>query len=331
MATIALCMIVKDEESLIANAIESVKDIVDEVIVVDTGSKDKTPVIAKELGANVLHFEWNNDFSAARNFGLKNVSSDWVLVLDADEEILKEQSKKLSQIADSELDACMFMQKNFSSTQGFGFVPESRKGFKGFYPAFIIRMFRADSRIKFEGFVHETVDASLAGIKAKIGFTDVGIYHYQELKGDDAFREKQIKYAELLEQNIDRFPDKARGYHHIGVVYYRFRNDYERAVNCFERSVKLNAGNSFVFNDLAAAYVQTGKYKKALEAFGKSLQIRPEPSTFYNIGLLQEKLGNNEAAVLAYEDAVRLNHPRKKELVDKIEILSSLIDDGKSK
>ncbi len=324
MATITLSMIARDEEAFIASAIESVKDVVDEIIVVDTGSKDRTPAIARELGAKVLHFDWKDDFSAARNFGLKEVTSDWVLVLDADEEILKEQAPKLRQMAELGNDAYMFVQKNFSNTRAFGFVPEARKGFRGFYPSFIFRMFRTGKGINFEGFVHETIDASLARIKARIGMSDVPVYHFQELKGADVFREKQLKYAELLEKGLNRYPDKAKAYHHIGIACYRFRDDYEKAISCFEKSIQLNNRNAFVHNDLAAAYVQVGEYKKSLDSFGESLKIRPEPSTFYNIGVVQEKLGDYEAAAIAYEEAARRNHPKKTELLEKAQMLRAL-------
>lgn len=331
MATITLSMIARDEEKFIANAIESVKDVVDEIVVVDTGSKDRTAEIARELGAKVLHFKWNDDFSAARNFGLKEATSDWLLVLDADEEILKEQAPKLRQMAELENDAYIFMQKNFSNTQAFGFVPESRKGFKGHYPSFIFRMFRTGKGISFEGFVHETIDASLARIKARVGMSNVPIYHFQELKGSDAFREKQLKYAEMLEKGLDKYPDKAKAYHHIGIAYYRFREDYEKAISCFEKSIALNNKNVFVYNDLASAYAHMGEYRKALENFGNSLKIKPEPSTFYNIGFLHEKLGNYEAAALSYEEAARRNHPKKAELLEKAELLRGLEkkEDGK--
>ncbi len=312
-------MIARDEEKLIGNAIASVKHVVDEIIVVDTGSKDRTADIARELGATVFHFDWNDDFSAARNFALEKVTSDWVFVLDADEELLPEQAPKLRKLSDSDMDAFIFIQKNFSNTDAYGFVPESRKGFKGFYPSFIIRMFRSGRGIKFDGMVHEGVDSSLALIKARIGLTDIGICHYQELKGDGILKDKQVKYAEIIEKNIDSFPNKAKAYHDIGIVYYRYMNDYKKALSCFENSVEINPKNAFVWNDLAAAYVQVNNPKKALEAFGKSLDLRRDPSTFYNIGLLQERLGDTEAAVLAYEEAIRFNHPKKAELKSRID------------
>jgi len=83
--TLSVCMIARDEEVTIGKAITSVKDIADEIIVADTGSSDKTVEIAKSLGARIIDFKWNDDFSAARNASIKEAGSDYILVLDADE------------------------------------------------------------------------------------------------------------------------------------------------------------------------------------------------------------------------------------------------------
>ncbi len=87
MCRLSLAMIVKNEEEHIARCLESVRGIVDEIIVVDTGSTDKTKEIAKSYGASVYDFEWVNDFSAARNFSIQKSTGDWNLFLDADEYI----------------------------------------------------------------------------------------------------------------------------------------------------------------------------------------------------------------------------------------------------
>lgn len=84
---ISLVMIVKNEEHNLPTCLNSVKDIVDEIIIVDTGSTDSTKEIAKSFGAAIFDFKWNNNFAAARNFGLKKSSGDWNLILDADESI----------------------------------------------------------------------------------------------------------------------------------------------------------------------------------------------------------------------------------------------------
>ena len=85
--TVTLCMIVRDEESAIGMTIKSVLALVDEVIVVDTGSQDNTRIIAEGYGARVLEMLWADDFAAARNVALAEASSDWILVLDADEQL----------------------------------------------------------------------------------------------------------------------------------------------------------------------------------------------------------------------------------------------------
>ena len=85
MTTISLCAIVKNEEEMLPKCLESVQGFVDEILIIDTGSTDKTVEIAKSYGARVEHFEWINDFSAARNFALKQCKTDYALVLDADE------------------------------------------------------------------------------------------------------------------------------------------------------------------------------------------------------------------------------------------------------
>src|SRR3989344_859109 len=97
--TITLCMITKNEEKSLADCLNSAKDVIDEIIIVDTGSTDKTKEIAKkfcdmrtrsQLTAKIYDFKWIDDFSAARNESLKYATKDWILVLDADELIDKE-------------------------------------------------------------------------------------------------------------------------------------------------------------------------------------------------------------------------------------------------
>ena len=79
---LTLSMIVKNEENYLGGCLESVKDIVDDIVIVDTGSTDKTIEIAEKYGAKIFHFEWVNDFSAARNFALAKSTGDWILYLD---------------------------------------------------------------------------------------------------------------------------------------------------------------------------------------------------------------------------------------------------------
>src|SRR5680860_285424 len=85
---ISLCMIMRDEEEHLARCLASVQGVVDEIVIVDTGSVDRSIEIAESFGARVLHEEWHGDFATPRNTGIDAATGDWILVLDADEELI---------------------------------------------------------------------------------------------------------------------------------------------------------------------------------------------------------------------------------------------------
>ena len=110
MITISLCMIVKNEEDVIARCLESAKDIVDEIIIVDTGSTDKTKEIASAYTANIYNFKWIDDFSAARNYAFSKANKEYILWLDADDIILeldRENFKQLKETIDNSINVVM--------------------------------------------------------------------------------------------------------------------------------------------------------------------------------------------------------------------------------
>ncbi|MBI2656740.1 glycosyltransferase family 2 protein, partial [Candidatus Woesearchaeota archaeon] len=124
--TISLCMIAKNEEKFLEQCLNSVKDIVDEIIIVDTGSTDKTKDIAKKFNAKVYDFKWIDDFSAARNESIKHAAKDWILVLDADEILDEEGRKAIRELVNNkENDAYLLLQKNYTNESSIaGFVNE---------------------------------------------------------------------------------------------------------------------------------------------------------------------------------------------------------------
>ncbi|MCR2806392.1 tetratricopeptide repeat-containing glycosyltransferase family 2 protein [Paenibacillus soyae] len=103
MVSITLCLIVRNEQSALGNCLESVKDAVDEIVIVDTGSTDDTRALAGRYTNNVYDFEWIDDFAAARNFCFSLATSDYILWLDADDVLLEEDRRKLLRLK-SELD-----------------------------------------------------------------------------------------------------------------------------------------------------------------------------------------------------------------------------------
>lgn len=95
MVTISLCMIVKNEERVLDRCLESVQEIADEIIIVDTGSEDRTKEIAEKYHARVFEQEWQDDFSRARNYSFSHAEMDYCMWLDADDIITKSEALKL--------------------------------------------------------------------------------------------------------------------------------------------------------------------------------------------------------------------------------------------
>ena len=160
--TIAACMIVKNEEEFIQSAIESVQDAVDEIIVVDTGSTDDTVHIAQRAGASVHHFAWMNDFSAARNASLDYATSDWVLILDADERLTKSSHVALRAVVENhhydDIQKVFCVQiKNYTRAGVF-----QSDGFSG-------RLFRRLPELRFE-VVYRSRSASWYRLSARYRF-----------------------------------------------------------------------------------------------------------------------------------------------------------------
>lgn len=150
MSKLSLSMIVKNEEANLRECLDSVQDIVDEIVIIDTGSTDKTLKIAEEFGAKIFHFDWINDFSAARNFALKQSSGDWILYLDADERLERRSKTELLNLVKRDtLLGVNCLINNVNEVTGT--------------PIFMkyIRLFHNSKNISFSGKAHEQIEASL--------------------------------------------------------------------------------------------------------------------------------------------------------------------------
>lgn len=166
MAKLTLSMIVKNEEANLRGCLESVKDTVDEIVIVDTGSTDKTLKIAEEFGAKIFHFAWINDFSAARNFALKQSTGDWILYLDADERLERRSKTELNNLLNrSSLLGVNCLINNIDEITG---TPKYMK---------YIRLFSNSSNISFSGKAHEQIDVSLLENNYSIIDSKIEIVH----------------------------------------------------------------------------------------------------------------------------------------------------------
>lgn len=197
-------MIVRDEEAHLAACLDSVAPVVDEVVIVDTGSTDATPAIARRYGAVVVEQPWQGDFSRARNAGLDLARGRWILYIDADE--------RLRPVARSDVAA------RLESADEIAFRLLLRP-YVGYTPYREYRMWRNDPRIRFEGMMHEKVIPAIhAAGEADgrpVGLLDLEIDHVG-YEGDQT--RKHRRNLPLLEAELDREPGNVFNWWHLGHV-----------------------------------------------------------------------------------------------------------------
>ncbi|MCK4633171.1 MAG: glycosyltransferase family 2 protein, partial [candidate division Zixibacteria bacterium] len=143
-ASISACMMVKNEEELLPGSLESIRNWVDEIVVVDTGSTDRTVEIAESYGARVYHQPWANDFSLHRNYSTSLATGDWILIIDADERIVEDDVPMLLRAIEE--DRFGVISLNVINVYG---ADESKVTFLNSF-----RIFKRELDLKYEGIVH---------------------------------------------------------------------------------------------------------------------------------------------------------------------------------
>lgn len=171
---LSLCMIVKNESKHLANCLESVEGVVDEIVIVDTGSTDNTVEIAKKYGAKVFHYEWHDDFGAARNESLKHATGDWILVLDADE-VLSDESKDKIRAFMVDVGADIYYQLRIKNLGANNKVAHQN---------YMVRFFKNSPRARYIGRIHEYIVPP--GGFINISDNDVNIIHHGYKEGFSA-------------------------------------------------------------------------------------------------------------------------------------------------
>ncbi|MFB5268863.1 glycosyltransferase [Paenibacillus enshidis] len=256
--SISLCMIVRNEEEVLPKCLGSVKRIVDEIIIVDTGSTDDTVAIAKSFGAKVIEMPWENSFSVARNRGLDEATGDWILWLDADEEIDVTEADQLKEL----LTRDVIREQHIEGIQ-FYFCSYLEGG--GEEHHCLQRMVRNRPEYRFEGRVHEQILPNMlkANPGMQIGQVDIHIYHVGNLVKNIVRQDKIRRNQSLLLQSLEEYPEYRQYHYYLGIELFRL-NELERALEQFNTALANPEG--FLPVVLSSAY----KYKLAiLEAMGR--------------------------------------------------------------
>jgi len=213
--TISLCMIVKNEEQNIARCLKSVAGAVDEIIIVDTGSTDKTEQIARRFGARVYSFAWNDNFSDARNVSIDLATGDWIMFLDADEELAAESRDVLRKIVSNhEIEGYFIKIINYLGSDGW---IES-------CPDLVFRLFRNREQYRFRGAIHEQIVDVILERNSNARYQvadDLVIMHYGYLSQQIAAKGKIDRNLSILAREMAAAPQNRLLRYHYGVELYR--------------------------------------------------------------------------------------------------------------
>jgi len=319
MPTVGLSMIVKNAADTIRPCLESANRVVSQIVIADTGCTDKTCDIAREFGATIISFPWENHFANARNAALAPMTTDWVLVLDADEELDGEAKQNIPALLTATgvggyvTPIRNYMLNRFNRGWDRIGVPNDSKHERAkSAPSYIehenCRLFRKHPGIYFTGRIHELVEQQIRTLGLKLPTANFFIHHFGQLVDPEARERKRIFYRDLLRAKTEEKPDDAVAWTQLGLHEFECFNQPEEALRCFERALTLQptAPETWLFTGMV--FLKLERYQEALNALehdqrkGSSLALREDlrGDALYGVGRYKE-------ARMAYQRSLKLS------------------------
>ncbi|MGL5329537.1 MAG: tetratricopeptide repeat-containing glycosyltransferase family 2 protein [Peptostreptococcaceae bacterium] len=290
MISISLCMIVKDEEAVIRRCLESVKNIADEIIVVDTGSTDKTKEIVNEYTNKIYDFEWIDDFSAARNYSFSKATKEYVMWIDADDVILpydQEEFLKLKKDIDSSVDTVMMKYNTAFDENGNATFTYYRE-----------RLFKKEINPVWLDPIHEVIVPSGNIIHSDISITHKKLY--------DEYSDRNLRIFEKM-ISLGKKLNPRQQFYYARELYYNFK--YEEAIKEFNDF--LDSKQGWIENcisaciDLYNTYNAIGDKENGFKALLRSFEYdEPRPEICCHIGNYFLQKGMYNASIFWYNTAL---------------------------
>lgn len=291
-------MIAKDAEATLAPCLRSVKGLVDRMVLVDTGSSDSTVALARSLGATVFVFPWTNDFAAARNAALAAIDTDWVLVLDADEELDRAaytwiRTELLAPKAEGYIVPVRnYLQPWEEPAIRYGRLPPGERHPRApdaliYGESAVCRLFRRDPLVYYVGHVHEQVEYRLLELGRPIGRAGFFIHHFGwYLIEPVALDRKRALYLDLLARKLGERPDDNQVRLQYGDALLHWSDRSAEALECFLEAARRKPEDPEVWFHLANALLKSAQPEAALIAIaqaklddkdqGRAAQLRGE-------------------------------------------------------
>lgn len=270
-------MIVKNGAETLRPCLESVRGVVEQIVIADTGCTDNTREIAGEFQADIISVPWENDFAKARNVALEPIKTDWVLILDADEELDRDASKNMPALMQAtDVGGYLTPIRNYvgirfsrgwdrTSVPNDGRHPRAKDA-----PAYFThencRFFRRDPRIYFTGRVHELVENQVKALGYKLGMANFCIHHFGQMAETQVRDDKAVFYRELLRLRVQDYPNDPLGWVQLGLQEYEQFKNTEEALRCFARCLEIEPKVNEAWLFTGMIYIDLGKNEEALRA-----------------------------------------------------------------
>ena len=268
---VSLCMIVRDNAGTIRPCLESIRPWVDEMIVVDTGSTDQTPEICRELGAQVHHWAWRDDFSAARNESLRYARGEWIFWMDSDDTIPEAAGRKLRALVDQDHDPSVL-----------GYVMQVHCPGRGLDDLTVvdhIKLFRNRPDLQFEFRIHEQIIPAIRRAGGEVAWTDIYVVHSGSDQSAEGQDRKRVRDFRILQQEIDDRPDHPFALFNIGMTHADARQ-YEQAIHFLKRCVEASGPEEShlrkAFALLVSSLANLNRVQEASAACQKGLDQFPQ-------------------------------------------------------
>ncbi|MBD3333721.1 tetratricopeptide repeat protein, partial [candidate division GN15 bacterium] len=273
--SISVCMIVKNEEEMLPECLDSVRDWADEIVVVDTGSEDRTIEIAESYRARIFHQPWEGDFSKHRNYSIEQATCDWIFIIDADERFEPEGVEMLKRTMNNP-------NINVISINVFN-VYGDKHDVKTFLPS--VRAWRRELGLKYEGIVHN----ALALGEHPVYRLPVNLRHLGYDLSEEKMRQKHERTKTLLERQLEEDPDNVFALFNYSQVLRTYNGRFAienipTILETSERAVRLSDPTNkrqrhlhlMCLEQIAASYFHQKEYEKAIEYCDRALELKPD-------------------------------------------------------
>jgi tetratricopeptide (TPR) repeat protein len=296
-------MIVRDAARTLRPCLESIRPWVDEMVVVDTGSRDDTRDIARQSGAQVFGFPWCDDFSAARNESLRHARGQWLFWMDADDSIDEANGRALRQLAAGPHEPQVLAYVVKVRCPGVG-----EDGVPAFVEVDHIKLFRRHPTLRFEFRIHEQLLPAIRRLGGTVKWSDVFVVHSGADTTPEGRRQKCARDLRILEKELQDRPDHPFALFNLGMTYADLGRHAE-AVDALERSLAGSAPTDSQVRKTYALLVQSltalGRNREAWDKCAVGLQHYPaDMELLFRRGQLAHGRGDLSEAVRAFRAAL---------------------------